>query len=183
MPLLVDGHNLIGYIPTISLSDPDDEGKLVMLLRGYATAKRGRQVFVVFDKGVYGHPGTLNGYGVNCSFARSPQDADAQIIRRLRALTRPGDWALVTSDRRIIAVAHECKVQVIGAHTFAQRLVKPAETPMTDEEKPAEIQLSPGEIREWLILFGEPVDDDADADWENRMPFEHNPPKKKKRRR
>ena len=33
MPLLIDGHNLIGQIPELSLADEDDEGKLVMLLR------------------------------------------------------------------------------------------------------------------------------------------------------
>jgi len=43
MPLLIDGHNLIGQIPDISLSDPDDEAKLVLLLRRYTTARPGRQ--------------------------------------------------------------------------------------------------------------------------------------------
>ena len=42
MPLLIDGHNLIGQIAGMSLADPDDEGDLVMLLRRYATARRGR---------------------------------------------------------------------------------------------------------------------------------------------
>lgn len=49
MPLLVDGHNLIGQMPGLKLSDEDDEGELVMLLRRYSTAKRSRQVVVVFD--------------------------------------------------------------------------------------------------------------------------------------
>src|SRR6185295_1203841 len=101
MHLLVDGHNLIPRIPGLNLSDPDDEAQLVMLLRRYATRKRGRQVVVVFDHGVYGHPDRLDGYGVTCYFARSPQDADAQLIRRLGALARPRDWALVTSDRQV----------------------------------------------------------------------------------
>ena len=52
MPLLVDGHNLIGQVPGLSLADADDEAQLVQLLRRYSTAKRGRQVVVVFDRGV-----------------------------------------------------------------------------------------------------------------------------------
>src|SRR5262245_8805655 len=36
MHLLVDGHNLIGQMPGLSLADPDDEAQLVLLLRGYA---------------------------------------------------------------------------------------------------------------------------------------------------
>ena len=105
MPLLIDGHNLIAQIPGLSLTDEHDEADLVMLLRRYTTAKRGRQVVVVFDHGVYGHPQRLDGYGITCAFARSPQDADAQIVRRLRALKRPRDWTLVTSDRAVARVA------------------------------------------------------------------------------
>ena len=110
MPLLVDGHNLIGQIPGLKLSDQDDEGELVMLLRRYSTAKRSRQVVVVFDRGVYGHPQKLDGYGITCHFARSPQDADAQLIKRLHALKRPREWTLVTSDRQVARVAEERRV-------------------------------------------------------------------------
>ncbi|MCG8348305.1 MAG: hypothetical protein MI924_11065, partial [Chloroflexales bacterium] len=63
MPVLVDGHNLIGQLPNLNLADHDDEAQLVMLLRHYTTRKRGRRVVVVFDHGVYGHPDNLNGYG------------------------------------------------------------------------------------------------------------------------
>src|SRR5947209_1052889 len=126
MHLLVDGHNLIGQIPGVSLADADDEAQLVMLLRGYATHKRGRQVVVVFDHGVYGHPQGLNGYGVTCHFAMSPQDADTQLIKRIRALRRPGDWALVSSDRQVARVATERGVRVISAREFAAQLVAPS---------------------------------------------------------
>src|SRR5919108_1899999 len=122
MHLLVDGHNLIGQMPGISLADADDEAQLVMLLRGYATRKRGRQVVVVFDHGVYGHPQMLDGYGVTCYFAKSPQDADAQLIRRLKAISRPGEWALVTSDQHVAGVARERGVRVIDSQEFAAQL-------------------------------------------------------------
>src|SRR5262245_65721141 len=108
MHLLVDGHNLIAQMPGISLADADDEARLVLLLRGFAARKRGRRVLVVFDRGVYGHPQQLDGYGVTCYFAKSPQDADTQLIRRLRALKRPGEWMLVSSDRAVARVAAEC---------------------------------------------------------------------------
>ncbi|NTW01622.1 MAG: hypothetical protein HGA19_09960, partial [Oscillochloris sp.] len=74
MPILIDGHNLIGQMRSISLSDPDDEAKLVLLLRRYANGKRKRKVVVIFDGGVYGHPDNLNGYGVEVRFAKSPSD-------------------------------------------------------------------------------------------------------------
>jgi predicted RNA-binding protein with PIN domain len=183
MHLLVDGHNLIGQIPGISLADPDDEAKLVMLLRGYATRKRGRQVVVVFDHGVYGHPHRLDGYGVTCHFAKSPQDADTQLIRRLRALRRTGEWALISSDRRVTSVADERGVEVIGAREFAERLLAPAAPAQAPAEKP-EAPLSDAEIDEWLHIFGEPAEQGAE---QPPAKIEHPPPqtspKKRKRRR
>lgn len=161
MHLLIDGHNLIGQMPDISLADPDDEAKLVMRLRRYATAKRGRQVVVVFDNGVYGHPGQLNGYGVTCHFARSPQDADTQIMRRLRGFARPREWALVTSDRRLAQAARDRGVRVISAQEFAGRLQAPPKTPPPPDEKP-DARLNEAEIEEWLKVFGERPDGEDD---------------------
>jgi predicted RNA-binding protein with PIN domain len=158
MPLLIDGHNLIGQIPGLSLSDPDDEGDLVMLLRRYTTARRGRKVVVVFDHGVYGHPQTLDGYGVSCYFARSPQDADAQLIKRIRALKRPRDWTLVTSDRQVVRAAQDRGVHVISSHVFARQLIAPAQPAAAQEQR--DVRLSEAEIEEWLRLFGESPDSD-----------------------
>lgn len=153
MPLLVDGHNLIGQVPGLSLADADDEAQLVQLLRRYSTAKRGRQVVVVFDRGVYGHPQQLNGYGITCYFARSPQDADAELIRRLRALKRPRDWTLVTSDRAIVREAADCGVRVIDSREFARQLsAGPQRLAAPPDEKP-DVRLSEAEIDEWLELF------------------------------
>jgi predicted RNA-binding protein with PIN domain len=156
MPLLIDGHNLIGQTPGISLADADDEAQLVMLLRRYATRKRGRQLVVIFDGGVYGHPHDLNGYGVTCHFAKSPRDADMQLIRRLNALNRPADWTLITSDRAVADAARQRGVRVISSQKFAaQLLAADTPTPASDDEK-QEPQLSEQEIEEWLQLFSKP---------------------------
>ena len=163
MPLLIDGHNLIGQIPGLSLTDEHDEADLMMLLRRYTTAKRGRQVVVVFDRGVYGHPQRLDGYGITCAFARSPQDADAQLARRLRALKRPRDWTLVTSDRAVARVAEERGVAVISSQEFARRLLAPTRPkPSADTGEQRDVRLSEAEIEEWLRIFGEPPDHKRD---------------------
>ena len=51
MPLLIDGHNLIAKLPSISLDDPHDETQLVELLRRYRarTGKRIQVIFVLSD--------------------------------------------------------------------------------------------------------------------------------------
>ena len=159
MPLLIDGHNLIGQIPSLSLADPDDEGDLVMLLRRYATARRGRKVVVVFDHGVYGHPQRLDGYGVSCHFARSPQDADTQLIKRIRALKYPREWTLVTSDRQVARAGEDRGVRVISSREFARQLTAPAQPAPAAPDERRDVRLSEAEIQEWLRLFGEPPEE------------------------
>jgi predicted RNA-binding protein with PIN domain len=165
MTLLVDGHNLIGQMPGIQLSDPDDEAQLVLFLRRYATAKRGRQVLVVFDHGVYGHPQQLNGYGVTCRFARSPQDADEQLLKLIQQASQPRNWTVVTSDRKVVEAATTRGMRVIASHVFAKELkkleaaAKPQPPPLT--EKHGNPRLSQKEIAEWLDFFG--IDDDEDS--------------------
>lgn len=160
MNILVDGHNLIGQMPGISLADADDEAQLVAYLRRYAMANRHRSVIVVFDGGVYGHPQQLNGYGVICFFARSPQDADTQIIKRVAEITRPSDWRVVTSDRVVARAATDRRITVISSHDFARELTAvPTPKRSTPGDKPDHVRLSPAELNEWLLLFGEPAEE------------------------
>jgi predicted RNA-binding protein with PIN domain len=181
MHLLVDGHNLIAQMPGISLADADDEARLVLLLRGFAARKRGRLVLVVFDRGVYGHPQQLDGYSVTCHFAKSPQDADTQLIRRLRTLKRPGEWMLVSSDRAVARVAEERGVRVIGARDFAAQLLAPTAPRANQPEEKPERRLSEAEIAEWLAIFGQAPEDDGTTP---SLPPQLPPaPKKRKRRR
>ena len=50
MPILIDGHNLIGQMSDLSLADPDDEAKLLQRLRGYRNVAN-QPITVVFDSG------------------------------------------------------------------------------------------------------------------------------------
>lgn len=155
MHFLVDGHNLIGQMPGISLSDEDDEAQLVMVLRRYATADRKRSVIIVFDHGVYGHPQRLDGYGITCYFARSPQDADTQLIKRIAAIERTAEWRVVTSDRVVARAAAERGIKVISSQTFAREVTgQPKQRQPDTSEKPRDVRLSQAEIDEWLRLFG-----------------------------
>jgi len=156
MPILIDGHNLIGQMHTISLADPDDEAQLVMLLRRYATKKRGRKVIVIFDGGVYGHPDNLNGYGVEARFAKSPSDADSELIRRIRMVRRRDEWQVVSSDNAVIGVARDHGIPIVSSQEFARRLeaLNAPTSSAPAHEKRNERSLSNAEIAEWLRLFG-----------------------------
>jgi uncharacterized protein len=166
MPILIDGHNLIGQMHSISLSDPDDEAKLVMLLRRFATMRRGRKVLVIFDGGVYGHPDNLNGYGVEVRFAHSPSDADSELIRRIRAVKRRDEWQVVSSDNAVVGAARAHGLAVVSAQEFARRL-EALDAPKPDaslREKRNDRPLSPSEVAEWLRFFGLSEDDADDTD-------------------
>lgn len=162
MPTLIDGHNLIGQLPQISLSDPDDEAQLVMLLRRYATKRRGRRVVVIFDGGVYGHPDNLSGYGVEARFAKSPKDADSELIRRIRAIKRRDEWQVVTSDRAVAGEALARGIQVVSSSEFARRLLALHQPRASMQAKRNDRPLSPAEVAEWMRIFGveEAEDDD-----------------------
>lgn len=155
MRILIDGHNLIGKIDHLSLAAPDDEAQLVMMLRRYAARKRGRRIDVIFDKGSYGHPEQLNGYGVQCHFAKDPHDADRELIRRIRAIRHKSLWLVVSSDRRVIGEAKAYGISSLSSEAFARRMLKQDPIPevcTTDKHK--DRIPSQKEIEEWLRLFG-----------------------------
>jgi predicted RNA-binding protein with PIN domain len=164
MPILIDGHNLIGQMRNISLADPDDEAQLVMLLRRYATKKRGRKVIVIFDGGVYGHPDNLNGYGVEARFAKSPSDADSELIRRIRAVRRRDEWQVVSSDNAVAGAARAHGVPVMSSQEFARRLeaINAPKPNASLHEKRNDRPLTKAEIAEWMRLFGVKEEDEGD---------------------
>jgi hypothetical protein len=153
LQLLVDGHNLIGQMPALSLADPDDEGKLAIRLKRFAARRRAR-IVVVFDSG---NPGgrsqALSGGGVDAVFAGSHTNADRILIERIRALKRPQEWALVSSDHAIQAEAARRRVRVIEAAEFARTLsaAKPAPEPAHSSagEKPERED----DVSTWLEVF------------------------------
>lgn len=162
MPILIDGHNLIGQLPGLSLADPDDEAKLVLLLRRYAARRRGRKVVVIFDGGVYGHPDNLNGYGVEARFARAPADADGELIRQIRAVRRRDEWVVVSSDRAVAGEAAARGIPVVSAQEFARRLAALDLPPASLNAKRNDRPLSKAEIDEWMRLFGVEEGDDEE---------------------
>jgi predicted RNA-binding protein with PIN domain len=107
--LLIDGHNLIGQTPGLSLADPNDEQKLIVMLRRYAARKQAR-IVVVFDSG---NPGgkskELSGGNVIAIFAGSHTIADRILMERIRELKQPGDWVVVSSDREVQQAAQRAR--------------------------------------------------------------------------
>jgi predicted RNA-binding protein with PIN domain len=151
VPILVDGHNLIGRLARPSLQDPNDEAELIRMLGSYR-ARTGRAITVVFDPGSgFSLSETRRVRGIDVVFAPHGSDADAVIVRLVRKGPDPRGWQVITSDRSLAAKVRGLGARVQSAEAFAQRLERREPEP---EGLPWKEQaLSQDELEEWLDLF------------------------------
>jgi len=149
MPILIDGHNLIGRMPALSLADPDDERQLVALLLSYRARTR-KPVTVVFDPGgAFALPEARRHGGVEVIFAPHGSSADQVIARRVRRSRDPAGITVVTSDRELAGEVVNYGARVKSAETFAAEL-----SALTgDRSEGHDSPLSAAELEAWLALF------------------------------
>jgi hypothetical protein len=149
MPLLIDGHNLIGCIPDLRLNDPDDEAELVRRVRRYCWRHR-RRATIVFDAGLPGGPAPhLSGGPVQVIFAPVGSDADAILLRRIRSAQDPRGLVVVSSDGTVRRAAREQGARVVPSEDFAVGLTATPTAAGPEPEKPGGV----GDLEEWLRLF------------------------------
>lgn len=158
MNYLIDGHNLIARTPGLSLADPDDEAKLVSLLRRWAAADARRKVIVIFDAGLpAGLDKRLSGGGVKAIFAPNNTTADRLLTRRIEEARDPAAYTVVSSDAAILAAAARRRIPTQRSEHFAAAMIadrtfdREAEAPSERPEPPA---MDSNELQEWLKLFG-----------------------------
>jgi hypothetical protein len=134
MPYLIDGHNLIGQLPDISLNDPNDEAKLVQKLFGFAART-----------------------GKNASARGSADDVMKARIKRVRD---PGQWVIVSNDREVLRAARARKMSTLTSAAFAPQLhpipePQKAKRKAEDPGEASDVQVSPAEVEAWLKIFKE----------------------------
>jgi predicted RNA-binding protein with PIN domain len=157
MPLLIDGHNLIGKLPDIKLSDPDDEDKLIARLKRYV-AKTGKKAVVVFDPPRHSEWFTWRDDhyeqpNLTVIFAQSGRKADDVIRERIPLEKDRQGLIVVTSDAAVAGFARQCGVKnVRSSEEFARELQEALSAP-APAEKPG---MSRAELDEWLTIFKEP---------------------------
>ena len=153
MPYLIDGHNLIGRHPALSLADPDDERELLKLLADYARRSR-RKLVVFFDRGQTGsRPQRLGSLEVH--FVPSGRSADAALLDYLRRLPDPRNWRVVTSDRRVATQARQHGAVVISADEFLRSMHAASPPPaQAGQDGQGSARTSEADdIEEWLRAF------------------------------
>ena len=164
MHYIIDGHNLIGKMPDISLKDPNDEIKLTMRIKSWVAESKKRQVTLFFDGGIQGsHQNRLSRRNMKVIFAPSGRTADSLIISHMRKLKNPREYTLVTSDREIIGMLNPCAFVHLLSEEFIERMgfvfkeqseKAPKAKKEAPPEKPDVAKISDAEVQEWLDLFG-----------------------------
>jgi len=152
MTYLIDGHNLIGQLPDISLEDPNDEALLVQKLIGFC-ARTGKTCVVVFDYGLPGGSSRMSTRAVQVVFASGRSTADRVMMERINKIPDPTGWIVVSSDHDVLATARKRRMGTLHSDEFAALLKSPPKH-VVDAGEASEVNLSDQEVDEWLDLFG-----------------------------
>lgn len=163
MRYLIDGHNLIAYLPNIDLDDPNDEPKLVNMLNGFANRDGKHRLEIVFDNGIPGGESRMSKSRVKVFFASSQRtNADTIIKKRIRTIRDRKAWVVVTSDREIRQAAGDHGVRCLSCAEFARVLERPAAPPPIHRGIDPNAHVPKDEVEEYLLEFGEDVPESSE---------------------
>lgn len=152
MPYLIDGHNLIGQLPDISLDDPDDEAKLVQKLIGFV-ARTNKACVVIFDQGLPGGRSRMSTPKIEVVFANTRSNADKVMMERIQKARDPGQWTVISNDNAVLLAARHRKMKTQKSVEFARELEPPPKPKPREDDRPADVHLSPAEVEAWLRIF------------------------------
>lgn len=154
MPYLIDGHNLINFLPDVDLDDPHDEVKLVFKLRGFCAQKKRRRCVVVFDQGLPGGKSSLSTPSVEVIFASYQYtNADRVIRERIHNTKDIQGWTVVSSDNEVREEAVRHGAQVMKSGKFIELLFPPKAAKPHAGINPNVI-VPKNQVDEWLTEFG-----------------------------
>jgi len=155
MPYIIDGDNVIGSSPDISLEDPKARPKLIYIIRKFQENKK-NNVTIVFD----GMPENgVQREDISEKFCiRYPQpgsSADDEIKRILSGYHYFKDVIVVTSDRELRTFAKKKGAKLINSIEFYFELKRVSRIHGKKEEtkKRIDTQLSDTEVEQWMKIF------------------------------
>jgi len=147
MPYIIDGHNLIGKMPHLSLSQLDDETALLKILGAYFRRIR-KKATIFFDQGSLLSEDTFKSAYLHSQFIRPPSSADDAIIFSLRELRgNARNYTVITSDHWIADNARKIGATVISSEEFSKILdFEPANRTNTQK-------MGNEDVDYWLNIF------------------------------
>ncbi|MGQ9502740.1 MAG: NYN domain-containing protein [Anaerolineae bacterium] len=154
--ILIDGHNLIGQMPDLSLDHPHDEEVLLSRLRAYH-ASTGAELVVYFDPGpVYQPLRRRVEAGITVYVAPYGHQADELILQAIRSAANPRQLTVVSSDHTIQQAARQRGCRVMDACAFIAELQRPRRRRprmRMRRRSDAAAPLSEEAVARWLELF------------------------------
>ncbi len=147
MPFIIDGHNLIPHIRSLSLTQLDDELALLELLDGYFKGERKKAV-VFFDRAAPGGEQNIKRGFVSAHFTRPPLNADKAIGNAVRGQGKSAaNYTVITSDMEVSDSARRMGARVLSSAEFAQKLSMGGKRKISGKHEPAV------DVDYWLKVF------------------------------
>lgn len=157
MPYIIDGNNLIGSSPDMSLEESGVRQKTIQMVRRFQQ-NRNNKVIVVFD----GEPdGTSHRQELGSKFLvvypRYGQSADDEIKHILDSYNDFRDVVLITSDRELKSYARKLGARTVNSIEFYFKLKREyRETGKREEsQKRIDTRLSEREVDQWMKIFND----------------------------
>jgi len=149
MPYIIDGHNLIGKIPDISLSDIDDEFLLIKILDPHFKRLRKKAIIYFDHADLLGKGQIYKSAFLQVIFVRHPKTADQAIIEKLKGLRgNAKNFTVVSSDNWIVSNARNAGATVIPSEVFYTNFR------ISHQEAEISGNLTENDIDYWLKIFG-----------------------------
>ena len=153
MTYIIDGHNLIPKIAGLSLSEMDDEARLIQLLVNFCRNKKTR-VIVFFDRAAPGRQGATQYGAVTAYFVPEEQTADDAIHRYLVSRRREAcNLTVVSSDRQVQSDARGLRAKILSAEAFIKQAMDSIEQKGRGIQGSGNDVLTPEEVAEWEKIF------------------------------
>jgi predicted RNA-binding protein with PIN domain len=157
MPYIIDGNNLVGCFPDISLDDPDARSRLLYVIRKFQENRK-NNVIIVFD----GEPDEGVRKQVTSSkftivYPDIGNSADDEIKVILSSFNYFKDVVVVTSDRELKTFAKKKGAKTINSIEFYFELKRFSHIYGKKEEnqKRIDAKLSETEVDQWMKIFNE----------------------------
>ncbi|MBD3413269.1 MAG: hypothetical protein GF421_02425 [Candidatus Aminicenantes bacterium] len=155
MPYLIDGNNLIGYLPHLDIRSPASRRELISELFIFHKVKKTR-VEVVFD----GPPDSaisqqdFNGTAFYLHYPDIGQDADLIAKKIISKETDLRQFFVVSSDREIIEYAKSKKAKSLKCDEFHKQLKRALKQYRKIRELEKNVEPpSPLEVQFWSKIF------------------------------
>jgi len=160
MHYVIDGNNLIGHSPDLSLKDDHCRGEAMTRVAAFCR-ETGTRATIFFDGGPDAHVGE-NGVSlgaVRAMLAGKGVEADERILAMIDGAAGRR-FTVVSSDRRIYGRARSAGIEALRIHEFNVLIGASNRRRRAADDRHAELEqksrrLEEGEVQEWLEIFGE----------------------------